>query len=100
MSYVIKEQTSLPTLRMIQVEEEVNTGVVVHNRPFNSEFNITYILSNRNNIRLKGEIKAVWERTFDYLGNTYRPSDKKKIPSMILNGRMRSGVSASTYNRL
>ena len=37
MSYVIKEQTSLPTLRMIQVEEEVNTGVVVHNRPFNSE---------------------------------------------------------------
>jgi len=77
MSYTIKEQTNLPALRMIQVEEEVNTGVVIHNRPYDSSFNITYILSNRGNIALKGEIKAVWERTFDYTGHCYRPSSKK-----------------------
>lgn len=78
MTFTIQDPTDLPTLRMLQVEEEVNTGVVIHNRPFDSEFNITYILSNRNNIRLKGEIKAVWERTFDYTGHCYRPASKKK----------------------
>ena len=78
MTFTIQDPTDLPSLRMVQVEEEVNTGVVIHNRPFDSEFNITYILSNRNDIRLKGEIKAVWERTFDYTGHCYRPASKKK----------------------
>lgn len=77
MTFTIKEQTNLPALRMIQVEEEVNTGVVIHNRPYGSNFNITYILSNRGNIALKGEIKAVWERTFDYTGHCYRPSSRR-----------------------
>lgn len=77
MTFVIKEQTNLPALRMIQVEDEMNTGVVIHNRPFGSTFNITYILSNRGNIKLKGEIKAIWERTFDYTGHCYRPSSKR-----------------------
>lgn len=87
MTFTIQDPTDLPSLRMVQVEEEVNTGVVIHNRPFDSEFNITYILSNRNDIRLKGEIKAVWERTFDYTGHCYRPASKRRIPSMILNGK-------------
>ena len=77
MTFTIKEQTGLPALRMIQVEEEVNTGVVIHNRPYDSNFNITYVLSNRGKIPLKGEIKAVWERTFDYTGHCYRPSSKR-----------------------
>lgn len=77
MTFIVKEQTNLPALRMIQVEDEINTGVVIHNRPFGSDFNITYILSNRGNIKLKGEIKAVWERTFDYTGHCYRPSSKR-----------------------
>ena len=77
MTYTVKEQTNLPALRMIQIEEEANTGVVVHNRPYDSSFNITYILSNRGSLPLKGEIKAVWERTFNYAGHCYRPSSKK-----------------------
>lgn len=77
LAFTIKEQTDLPALRMIQVEEETNTGVVIHNRPYDSNFNITYILSNRGKISLKGEIKAVWERTFDYTGHCYRPSSKR-----------------------
>lgn len=77
MTFAIKEQTDLPALRIIQVEEETNTGVVIHNRPYDSNFNITYVLSNRGKIPLKGEIKAVWERTFDYTGHCYRPSSKR-----------------------
>lgn len=77
MTFAIKEQTDLPALRMIQVEEEINTGVVIHNRPYDSNFDITYVLSNRGKIPLKGEIKAVWERTFDYTGHCYRPSSKR-----------------------
>lgn len=78
LSFTIKEETNLPALRMIQVDDETNTGVVIHNRPFDSNFNITYILSNRGKVALKGEIKAVWERTFDYIGHCYRPCDKKQ----------------------
>lgn len=77
MTFVIKEKTELPALRMIALEDEINTGVMIHNRPFGSTFNITYILSNRGNIALKGEIKAIWERTFDYTGHCYRPCSKK-----------------------
>lgn len=75
--FTIKEQTNLPALRMIQVEEEANTGVVIHKRPYDSNFNIVYTLSNRGNIALRGEIKAVWERTFDYVGHCYRPCSKR-----------------------
>ena len=77
MAFTVKNETKLPALRMIQVEEEVNTGVVIHDRPYDSNFNITYVLSNRGRIPLKGEIKAVWERTFDYTGHCYRPSSKR-----------------------
>lgn len=77
MTFTVKEQTNLPALRMIQIEEEINTGVVIHNRPYDSYFNIVYTLSNRGNIALKGEIKAVWERTFDYTGHCYRPCSKR-----------------------
>ena len=75
--FTIKEQTNLPALRMIQIEEETNTGVVIHERPYDSSFNIVYTLSNRGNTALKGEIKAVWERTFDYTGHCYRPCSKR-----------------------
>ena len=47
MIFTVKEQTNLPALRMIQVEDEINTGVVNHYCPYNTNFNITYILSNR-----------------------------------------------------
>lgn len=77
MAFTVKNETKLPALRMIQVEEEVNTGVVIHDRPYDSNFNITYVLSNRGRIPLKGEIKAIWERTFDYTGHCYRPSSKR-----------------------
>lgn len=78
LTYTIKEPTNLPALRMIQIEEETNTGVVIHDRPHDSRFNVTYTLSNRGRTPLKGEIKAVWERTFDYTGHCYRPSSKRK----------------------
>lgn len=77
LTFTVKEQTNLPALRMIQIENEINTGVVNHYCPFGTNFNIVYTLSNRGNIALKGEIKAVWERTFDYTGHCYRPSSKR-----------------------
>ena len=77
LTFTVKEQTNLPALRMIQIENEINTGVVNHYCPFGTNFNIVYTLSNRGNIALKGEIKAVWERTFDYTGHCYRPCSKR-----------------------
>lgn len=73
----VYDQTSLPAIRQVQVNGEYNDGVIVNDRPFGSNFLITYVLSNRANISLKGEIKAVWERTFEFGGNTYRPCHKR-----------------------
>jgi len=73
----VYEQTTLPALRQVQVNGEYNDGVFVYDRPFGADFLITYVLSNRANIPIKGEIKAVWERTFEYGGNTYRPCHKR-----------------------
>ena len=54
MTFTIKEQADLPALRMIQVEEETNTGVVIHNRPYDSNFNITYVLSGNELLIIPG----------------------------------------------
>lgn len=78
MAVYVSEKTTLPAVRQVQVDGEYNDGVFVYTRPFGENFAITYTLSNRANIAIKGEIKAVWERTFDYKGHTFRPSDKRK----------------------
>ena len=73
----VYEKTTLPAVRQVQVEGEYNDGVLVYNRPYGESFSITYILSNRSDIAMAGEIKAVWERTFEYKGNTFRPCQKR-----------------------
>ena len=73
----VYEKTTLPAVRGVQVDGEYNDGVFVYNRPFGENFAITYILSNRLDIAIKGEIKAVWERTFEYKGNSFRPCQKR-----------------------
>lgn len=73
----VYNKTTLPAVRQVQVDGEYNDGVFVYNRPFGENFAITYILSNRSDIAIKGEIKAVWERTFEYKGNSFRPCQKR-----------------------
>ncbi|MBP1616034.1 MAG: hypothetical protein H6Q13_3482 [Bacteroidetes bacterium] len=77
MAVYVYEKTTLPAVRGVQVDGEYNDGVLVYNRPHGESFSITYILSNRSDIAIKGEIKAVWERTFEYKGNTFRPCQKR-----------------------
>lgn len=77
MAVYVSEKTTLPAVRQVQVDGEYNDGVFVYNRPYGENFSITYTLSNRANIAIKGEIKAVWERTFEYKGHTFRPCHKR-----------------------
>jgi hypothetical protein len=77
MQFFVKENANAPAIQMIQVGDEYNSGVVVHDRSFGESFEITYLLSNKEQKRLKGEIKAVWERTFAYNGNCYSPGSRR-----------------------
>lgn len=69
----------LPALRHIYLEEEGNNMKGRGYRiPFNKDFGVVYILSNKGRKALRGKIKAVWERQFKLKSNSYRPSSKKE----------------------
>lgn len=78
MAVYVSAKTTLPAVRQVQVDGEYNDGVFVYDRPVGENFSITYILSNRSEIAVHGEIKAVWERSFEYKGHTFRPCQKRE----------------------
>lgn len=78
--YEVKEPApdDLPALRMMEVEGQGYTSILVYPVPDDTSWNLVYTLSNKGQKALKGEIKAVWEREFKLKSNSYRPSDKKE----------------------
>ena len=69
---------NLPALRMMEVEGQGYTSILVYPVPDDTPWNLVYTLSNKGEKALKGKIKAVWEREFKLKSNSYRPSDKKE----------------------
>ena len=67
----------LPALRMMEVEGQGFTSILVYPVPDDEPWNLVYTLSNKGERALKGEIKAVWEREFKLKSNSYRPSSKR-----------------------
>lgn len=62
--FTVQKDNSMPSLRSMNIEGfEVNGGIIQSVR-YNVPFNIEFTLSNRAAVALKGEIKAVWHRTF------------------------------------
>lgn len=76
--YEVKSETTLPALRMINLENQTNTNFLVYKAPDDKPFNLVYTISNKNKQPLKGTVKAVWERQFKLKSNSYRPSTKYK----------------------
>lgn len=67
----------LPALRMMEVEGQGFVSILAYPVPDDAPWNLVYTLSNRSEVALKGEIKAVWEREFRMESNSYRPSTQK-----------------------
>ena len=76
--YEVKPETTLPALRMINLENQTNTNFLVYKAPDDKPFNVVFTISNKGKQALKGKIKAVWEREFKLKSNSYRPSTKYK----------------------
>lgn len=69
---------SLPALRMMELETDKFNSILAFCVPDDKPWGLVYTLSNKSEVALKGEIKAVWSREFKMKSNSYRPSDIKK----------------------
>lgn len=62
--FTVKEDNSIPSLKFMHPEGyRVDRNEILKFK-LNTPFNMDFTLTNRANVALKGEIKAVWHRTF------------------------------------
>lgn len=67
-----------PALRQLYLESEgMYLPASVYRIPDNDSFNLVYVISNKGKHRLKGEVKAMWERDFSLKGTYQYPSQKR-----------------------
>lgn len=60
----VQSDNSIPSLKSMNVEGFDANGGLIRSVKLNQPFNMEYTLTNRARVALKGEIKAVWHRTF------------------------------------
>lgn len=60
----VQADNTTPSLKSMNVEGFRVSGDAVQTVKLNQPFNMEYTLTNRAGVALKGEIKAVWHRTF------------------------------------
>ena len=69
---------NLPALRMMELEDDKFNSILVFRVPDDKPWGLVYTLSNKSEVALKGEIKAVWSREFKMKSNSHRPSTQKE----------------------
>lgn len=62
--YNVQNDNSVPSLKMMNLEGFTATTNQIRPVKLNTPFNMEFILTNRANISIKGDIKAIWHRTF------------------------------------
>lgn len=63
--FTVQSENSVPSLKSMNVEGFAASDNLIRFAKINNPFNMEYTMTNRAGIPLKGEIKAVWHRTFD-----------------------------------
>ena len=61
----VQADNSMPSLRSMNVESFKANGGLIQSVKLNIPFNMEFTITNRAAVTLKGEIKAVWHRTFN-----------------------------------
>lgn len=62
--FTVQKDNSMPSLRSMNIEGFDVNGGAIQSVQYNTPFNIEFTLTNRAAVALKGEVKAVWHRTF------------------------------------
>lgn len=62
--FTVQADNSAPSLKSMNVEGKRVSGSAIESVKLNTPFNMEFTMTNRAEIPLKGEIKAVWHRTF------------------------------------
>lgn len=62
--YNVQNDNSVPSLKSMNMEGFEPTSNLARNAKLHTPFNMEFVLTNRAAIPIKGEIKAVWHRTF------------------------------------
>lgn len=77
--YEVKPEApaNLPALRMMELDDDKFNSILVFRVPDDKPWGLVYTLSNKSEVALKGEIKAVWSREFKMKSNSHRPSTQK-----------------------
>lgn len=120
--FTVQANNAAPSIKSMNMEGFASSINLMRSAKLNQTFNMEYTMTNRANVALKGEIKAVWHRTFtgefnmisDSDGNVWEdeigrtsinlPANTKEykgeipcIISMFRNGFVKYGAIVSFY---
>lgn len=71
--FTVQAENTIPSIKSMNMEGYTSEYNTIRTAKLNQPFNMEYTMTNRAGIPLKGEIKAVWHRTFT--GEFYLISD-------------------------
>lgn len=87
--FTVKADNNLPSLRSINLEGFTASNNTIQSVKLNQPFNMEFALTNRAAVPLKGEIKAVWHRSFtgefDLISNNDGNAWEDEIGRMPIN---------------
>jgi len=72
-AYNVISDNAAPSCRYLWMDgANKKYNYLIYNKSLNESFNVNYVITNRAQVALHGEIKAVWERTFgDFYENSF-----------------------------
>ena len=62
--FTVQADNTIPSIKSMNMEGFSSADNLIRFAKLNKPFNMEYTMTNRANVVLKGEIKAVWHRTF------------------------------------
>lgn len=92
--FTIQANNASPSIKSMNMEGFPSTDNLIRFAKLNQPFNLEYTMTNRANAALKGEIKAIWHRTFT--GEFYSISKEDGIIWEDEIGRASINLSADT----
>ena len=72
-AYTVTSDNTAPSCRYMWMDgANKKFNRLIYSKLLNESFNVNYIITNRAQVALHGEVKAVWERTFgDFIPSSY-----------------------------
>lgn len=92
--FTVQSDNSIPSIKSMNLEGFKASTNAIRSVKLNQSFNMEYTMTNRAGIPLKGEIKAVWHRTFD--GIFYSQANNDGITWEDEIGRISVDIPATT----